>query len=181
MAQSVVENRDSAFKAAHDVSKLTVAVSEPMHDGYGAAVPSSRANAPGMVGQPPSKVSGLLYGLGLGGFVDGIVLHQILQWHHMVSDVSRYPVNTIAGLEVNNLADGFFHLATWVLVLAGSIAAIRAWRQGRLAPNWRFHFGLVLTGWGIFNVVEGLIDIRYLASITCGTTLVGRFLGTSGF
>jgi hypothetical protein len=76
--------------------------------GYGAAVTGSRANASGMVGQPPSKVSGLLYGLGLGGFVDGIVLHQILQWHHMVSDVSRYPVNTIAGLEVNTLADGFF-------------------------------------------------------------------------
>ena len=29
-----------------------------------------------MVSQPPSKVSGLLYGLGLGGFIDGIVLHQ---------------------------------------------------------------------------------------------------------
>jgi uncharacterized membrane protein len=130
--------------------------------GYGAAVPGSRANASGMVGQPPSKVSGLLYGLGLGGFVDGIVLHQILQWHHMVSDVSRYPVNTIAGLEVNTLADGFFHLATWVLVLAASMAAIRAWRQGRLAPNWSFHFGLVLTGWGIFNVVEGLIDHQIL-------------------
>ncbi len=79
---------------------------------YGAAVPNSRANPLGMVSQPPSKVSGLLYGLGLRGFIDGIVLHQILQWHHMVSDVSRYPVNTIAGLEVNTLADGFFHLAT---------------------------------------------------------------------
>ena len=130
--------------------------------GYGPAVSSSRANASEMVGQPPSKVSGLLYGLGLGGFVDGIVLHQILQWHHMVSDISRYPVNTIAGLEVNTLADGFFHLATWGLVLAASIAAISAWRQGRLAPNWSFHFGLVLTGWGIFNVVEGLIDHQIL-------------------
>ena len=130
--------------------------------GYGPAVSSSRANASEMVGQPPSKVSGLLYGLGLGGFVDGIVLHQILQWHHMVSDVSRYPMNTIAGLEVNTLADGFFHLATWILVLAASIAAITAWRQGRLAPNWSFHFGLVLTGWGIFNVVEGLIDHQIL-------------------
>jgi uncharacterized membrane protein len=53
-------------------------------------------------------------------------------------------------------------LATWVLVLAASIAAITAWRQGRLAPNWSFHFGLVLTGWGIFNVVEGLIDHQIL-------------------
>jgi uncharacterized membrane protein len=60
--------------------------------GYRPAVPSNRANASGMVSQPPSKASGLLYGLGLGGFIDGIVLHQILQWHHMVSDVSRYPV-----------------------------------------------------------------------------------------
>jgi uncharacterized membrane protein len=57
---------------------------------------------------------------------------------------------------------GFFHLATWVLVLAASIAAIRAWRQGRLAPNRSFHFGLVLTGWGIFNVVEGVIDHQIL-------------------
>jgi hypothetical protein len=24
-------------------------------------------------------------GVGLGGFVDGILLHQILQWHHMLT------------------------------------------------------------------------------------------------
>jgi uncharacterized membrane protein len=112
--------------------------------------------------RPPSKVSGLLYGLGFGGFIDGIVLHQVLQWHHMVSHIEDYPVTTVAGLEVNTLADGFFHVATWLLVLAGSITAIAAWRQGRLAPNWRFHIGLMLAGWGIFNVVEGLIDHQLL-------------------
>jgi uncharacterized membrane protein len=37
-----------------------------------------------------------------------------------------------------------------------------AWRQGRLAPSWSFHFGLVLIGWGIFNVVEGLVDHQIL-------------------
>jgi uncharacterized membrane protein len=110
----------------------------------------------------PSKASGLLYGLGLGGFVDGIVLHQILQWHHMVSHVERYPVTTVSGLEINTLADGLFHVATWLLVLAASVAALTAWRKGRLAPSWSFHFGLVLTGWGIFNVVEGLIDHQIL-------------------
>jgi uncharacterized membrane protein len=62
------------------------------------------------VAAPPSKTSGLLYGLGLGGFVDGILLHEVLQWHHMVS--SEYPTNTVAGLEVNTLADGLFHIAT---------------------------------------------------------------------
>jgi uncharacterized membrane protein len=111
-------------------------------------------------GQLPPRTSGLLFGLGLGGFVDGIVLHQILQWHHMVS--ARTPPTTLGGLEVNTLADGFFHLATWVLVVAASITSIAAWRQGRLAPSYSFHVGLVLTGWGIFNLVEGLIDHQLL-------------------
>lgn len=121
-------------------------------------VASRPSDAPAL----PTRAAGLLFGLGLGGFIDGIVLHQILQWHHLVSNVHDYPTTTVAGLEVNTLADGFFHAATWVLVLAASIVTIVAWRQGRLAPNWSFHFGLVLTGWGIFNVVEGLIDHQIL-------------------
>lgn len=114
------------------------------------------------VARPPSVASGLLYGLGLGGFVDGIVLHQVLQWHHMVSDVHRYPVTTVAGLEVNTFADGLFHLATWVLVMAGAVTSVVAWRRGRLAPSWSFHFGLMLAGWGVFNVVEGVVDHQLL-------------------
>ncbi len=111
-------------------------------------------------GRLPPRTSGLLFGLGLGGFVDGIVLHQILQWHHMVS--AETPPTTLGGLEINTLADGFFHMATWVLVVAASITSIRAWQQGRLAPNFSFHLGLVLAGWGIFNVVEGLVDHQLL-------------------
>ena len=71
-------------------------------------------------------------------------------------------MTTVAGLEVNTLADGLFHVATWLLVLAGSVTAITAWQQGRLAPNWRFHFGLVLAGWGLFDVLEGVIDHQVL-------------------
>ena len=111
-------------------------------------------------GTLPPRTSGLLFGLGLGGFLDGIVLHQILQWHHMVS--ADRPPTTLAGLEVNTVADGFFHLATWLLVVAASITSISAWRQGRLAPSIGFHLGLVLAGWGIFNVVEGIVDHQLL-------------------
>jgi uncharacterized membrane protein len=110
----------------------------------------------------PTRSSGLLLGLGLGGFVDGIVLHQILQWHHMVSAVQGRSPTTLPGLEVNTVADGFFHLATWVLTWAGTVTALRAWQQGRIAPSWSFHLGLVLAGWGIFNVVEGLVDHQIL-------------------
>ena len=101
-------------------------------------------------------------GLGLGGFIDGIVFHQILQWHHLLTDTGDHPSNTVAGLEANTLADGFFHLATWMLVAAASLMTVRAWRRGELAPPWRAHFGLLLAGWGVFNVVEGLIDHQIL-------------------
>jgi uncharacterized membrane protein len=102
-------------------------------------------------------------GLGLGGFIDGIVLHQVLQWHHLLTGESGgEPMTTVAGLEANTLADGFFHLATWVLVVAGMALAVRAWQRGELAPPWRFQIGLLLAGWGVFNVVEGLIDHQLL-------------------
>jgi uncharacterized membrane protein len=119
------------------------------------------AGAPA-AGRLPSRTAGLLYGLGLGGFVDGIVLHQVLQWHHMVSDVPGQSPTTLTGLEHNTLADGLFHMATWVLVLAASITTLVAWRQGRIAPSWSFHIGLVLAGWGIFNLVEGMVDHQLL-------------------
>ncbi len=31
------------------------------------------------------RLPATILGVGLGGFVDGIVLHQVLQWHHMLS------------------------------------------------------------------------------------------------
>jgi len=112
--------------------------------------------------RPPSRLSAILLGIGFGGFVDGIVLHQMLQWHHMATGVHGYPMTTVSGLEINTLFDGFFHVATWLFVLAGSIATVVAWRQGRLAPTWRFHLGLLLVGWGVFNLVEGVVDHQIL-------------------
>jgi uncharacterized membrane protein len=108
-------------------------------------------------------VPAFVLGLGLGGFIDGIVLHQILQWHHMLTgDNGGEPMDTVAGLETNTLVDGFFHLATWLLVVAGSILAVRAWQRRELAPPWARYFGLLLAGWGAFNLVEGLIDHQLL-------------------
>ena len=106
------------------------------------------------------KAPGFVMGIGLGGFVDGIALHQILQWHHMLTGV-RSP-DTVPGLRMNTLWDGLFHLATWLFVVAATVLTIRAWQRGALAPPWRAHLGLVLAGWGAFNVVEGLIDHQIL-------------------
>ena len=104
----------------------------------------------------------LVLGIGLGGFVDGIVLHQILQWHHMLTATDGYPATTVRGLEDNTLADGLFHASTWVFVAVGMVLLVRAWQHGDLAPPWRFHIGLLLAGWGTFNLVEGLVDHHLL-------------------
>jgi uncharacterized membrane protein len=104
----------------------------------------------------------LLLGLGLGGFIDGIVMHQVLQWHHLLTDTGDYPATTVAGLEANTLADGLFHVATWLLVAAGAATALTAWQRGRIAPAWGFQVGMLLVGWGVFNLVEGLVDHQLL-------------------
>jgi len=110
----------------------------------------------------PPKAPAFILGLGLGGFVDGIVLHQVLQWHHMLTATGDHPMTTVAGLEANTLADGFFHLATWVLVATAMLLTVRAWQRRELAPPWHRHFGMLLAGWGVFNLAEGLIDHEVL-------------------
>lgn len=118
-------------------------------------------SAPAAVAAPPRSPA-LLMGVGLGGFIDGIVLHQVFQWHHMLSDTDGNPMTTVSGLEANTLADGFFHLATWLLVATAMVLTVRAWRRGELAPPWRAHFGMLLVGWGAFNLVEGAVDHNLL-------------------
>ncbi|HEU5063614.1 MAG TPA: DUF2243 domain-containing protein [Solirubrobacterales bacterium] len=110
----------------------------------------------------PPLLPSLLLGIGLGGFLDGIVLHQILQWHHILTDEGCCPASTVGGLEDNTLADGIFHLATWIAVMAGTLLAICAWQRGELAPPRRSHLGGLLLGWGLFNLVEGLVDHHLL-------------------
>lgn len=113
---------------------------------------------------------GILLGVGLGGFVDGIVLHQILQWHHMLTstgtdniDIAPYPADTVAGLEMNTLWDGLFHAATWVFVTIGLFWLWRRISAGAQPLPLRSLMGLVLAGWGLFNLVEGIVDHHILA------------------
>jgi len=101
----------------------------------------------------------ILLGLGLGGFFDGIVLHQILQWHHMLS--AHAPPDSLSNLELNTLADGLFHASTWIFTSVGLFLLWAAVRGG--APlAWSCLIGGLLAGWGSFNVVEGIIDHHIL-------------------
>ncbi len=105
--------------------------------------------------------AGVLLGVGLGGFVDGIVLHQILQWHHMLTAEGSFPPTSVDGLKDNTLWDGLFHAFTWLATAAGlgllwnSVPVHRrGWGQVLV--------GLLAFGWGLFNVVEGVVDHQIL-------------------
>ena len=104
--------------------------------------------------------AGILLGLGLGGFFDGIVLHQLLQWHHMLS--SWYPITTIENLELNTRWDGIFHSSTYLFVVAGVFILWRTAQRQHLFWSSKMLVGTMLIGFGAFNVVEGLIDHHLL-------------------
>lgn len=105
--------------------------------------------------------AGILLGLGLGGFFDGIVLHQVLQWHHMVTSAG-YPANTVENLRYNTLLDGLFHAATYIFVVLGLVLLWRSAHRSHLWWSWKLLWGTMLMGFGIFNVVEGTVDHHLL-------------------
>jgi uncharacterized membrane protein len=110
--------------------------------------------------QGPIISAGLLLGTGLGGFVDGILLHQILQWHNMLSSIR--PPDDLVQMKYNMLWDGLFHAFTWIMVALG---VWRLWLAGgRRDVVWssRIFGGSLIAGWGLFNFVEGLIDHQIL-------------------
>lgn len=104
--------------------------------------------------------AGMLIGTGMGGFVDGIVLHQILQWHNMLSSVR--PPDDLVTMKYNMVWDGVFHAFTW---LTTAIGLAKLWRAGhRTDVPWstRTFVGSLFMGWGLFNAIEGVIDHQLL-------------------
>jgi uncharacterized membrane protein len=95
----------------------------------------------------------------MGGFVDGIVFHQIFQIHNMLS--ARVPPDTLVGAKVNMVWDGVFHLFVWLMTTLG-IALLWRTRGGSGAVPTSVLVGSLLLGWGLFNLVEGTIDHHLL-------------------
>jgi uncharacterized membrane protein len=106
-------------------------------------------------------VPGTLLGIGIGGALDGIVLHQLLQWHHLLTSTGDHPASTVAGLEANTVADGAFHLVAIAFVIGG-VAMLWSRTRRPLDVTWRSIVGYAVFGWGLFNLVEGLIDHHLL-------------------
>jgi uncharacterized membrane protein len=108
----------------------------------------------------PLLVSGLLLGCGLGALFDGILLHQILQWHNLLSEV-RPPLDLVS-MKYNMLWDGVFHAAAWLTTAAGVFQLYRAGRHPEVIWSASSLGGGLLAGWGLFNLFEGVIDHQLL-------------------
>ena len=104
--------------------------------------------------------AGLLFGLAVGGFFEGVVLHQLLQWHHMLSAVD--PPDTLSRLRLNTFWDGIFHGTTYLFVIAGMLLLWRSGHRGEMDWSLRPLLGSLSLGWGLFNTAEGLISHQLL-------------------
>jgi uncharacterized membrane protein len=108
----------------------------------------------------PLVTASVTLGIGIGGFIDGTVLHQILQWHEMLSN--KLPPLTLINKSVNMFWDGIFHLFCLIVTLVGIILLFKIlFRKDVIVTTKTFAGGLLL-GWGIFNVIEGIIDHQIL-------------------
>jgi uncharacterized membrane protein len=117
--------------------------------------------------------AGLMLGIGLGGVVDGILLHQILQVHAMLS--ARLPMVSMANMKTNMLADGLFHATSWAATVVGVVLLWRALNRNLdVRPPGLGLAGYMLAGWGWFNLVEGIVNHHLL-----GLHQVVQVLGTS--
>ena len=89
-------------------------------------------------------------GFALGGFFDGILLHQILQWHHLLSGLRS---GVLSGLAAQVVADGVFHALMYLVALAararGELAAPGAARR---------FLALALVGFGAWHGVDAVLS-----------------------
>jgi uncharacterized membrane protein len=94
----------------------------------------------------------LLIGFALGGFLDGILLHQILQWHHMLSSVTDS-----ADLRFQMFWDGIFHAAHYLLGFAGLCLLVVRRRYAAAPGAGRLLFAACLICFGAWHLLDAVL------------------------
>ncbi len=108
----------------------------------------------------PMTAVSMIIGVGLGGFIDGIILHQILQIHEMLSN--KVAATNYIGKSVNMFWDGIFHFFCLIVVLIGIISMWRLYFKKNIDCSGKLLSGGLLLGWGLFNIVEGITNHHIL-------------------
>jgi uncharacterized membrane protein len=93
-------------------------------------------------------VGAFILGFAFGAFFDGILLHQILQWHHLLSLVQG---DLYRDIRVQILADGLFHAAAYLLAAGGLVLL---WRGGQARPADRIVLGWTVLGFAAWQFAD---------------------------
>lgn len=103
--------------------------------------------------QPSSAFiwAGYLLGFALGGFFDGILLHQILQWHHLLS-----LVDGVGDLRNQVLFDGLFHALMYVIAAVGLVLLLRSMADIPLPGAGKTLAGSAIIGFGVWHILDGI-------------------------
>ena len=104
----------------------------------------------------PVIASATLIGIGMGGFVDGILFHQILQWHQMLS--AKMPPDTLINKSINMFWDGIFHSFVWLTTIIGIMMLWRLVKRRDIVASTSLFTGGLLLGWALFNIIESIVD-----------------------
>src|SRR3954453_7929031 len=96
-------------------------------------------------------LSGVLLGLGIAAFLDEVLFHQLLHWHHF------YDKSTPA---IGLISDGVFHAFSWSPPVPALFlfAALRR-RDAVSPPHW---WGGLLIGAGGFQLYDGTVQHKLM-------------------
>lgn len=117
---------------------------------------SDRSRNPGRATTRRALVAAGVFGVGFSGLIDVLVLHHVLQWHHLVSGI--YPTNTVEGLRTNIFADGLFSIGMVVVMGVGAGLLWQSERRTDAPLAVRPLFGSALVGLGVFDLYDAVVD-----------------------
>jgi uncharacterized membrane protein len=75
---------------------------------------------------------------------------------------NRVVPNDLVSMKYNMLYDGLFHALTWIVTVAGLSLLWRAGSKPDVPWSQRTFVGALAVGWGLFNLVEGVINHHIL-------------------
>jgi len=95
--------------------------------------------------------SGFLFGVGLAAFLDEVIFHQVLHWHHFYDQATT---------DIGLISDGLFHAFSWFLTIGGLFlfADLRR-REALQIKKW---WGGVFLGLGAFQLYDGTIQHKVM-------------------
>ena len=98
-----------------------------------------------------NTLSGILFGIGFAAFIDEMVFHQLLRWHHF------YDKSTT---EIGLISDGLFHAFSWFATIGGLFLFADLRRRNTFLP--RVWWGSILLGAGSFQLYDGIIQHKWM-------------------